>query len=115
MDQVGATLRALRPTKITDVKEALERWEDEIRKHAEIIGAAMLNEATKKAISVTMAPPELATHLRLNADMYNTYAQMNWQVLSIVKLKLPSQPTTMWIDVVETIGSSVETTNNQCQ
>ena len=47
---------------------ALERWEDEIRKHDEITGAAMLNEATKKAIVTQMAPSELARHLRLNAD-----------------------------------------------
>ena len=61
----------------------------------------MLNEATKKAIVTEMAPPELATHLKLNADRYNTYALMRWQVLSHVNLKLPSQPTSMWIDHVE--------------
>ena len=68
-----------RPTKITDVRELLrapERLEDEIRKHEENTGAAMLNEATKKAIATDMAPPELATHLKLNAHRYNTYAQM---------------------------------------
>ena len=61
----------------------------------------MLNEATKKAIVTEMAPPELATQLKLNADRYDTHAQMTWQVLSYVNLKLPSQPTTMWIDHVE--------------
>ena len=49
----------------------------------------MLNEATTKAFVTEMAPPELATHLRLNDNRYNTYAQMTWQVLSWVKLKLP--------------------------
>ena len=50
---------------------ALEQWENESRKHAEGPGAAMLNEATKKAI---VAPPELATHLKLNVDRRTTYA-----------------------------------------
>ena len=39
--------------KIVDIKDllpALEKWEDEIRKHEEVTGAAMLNKATKKAI-----------------------------------------------------------------
>ena len=80
---------------------ALERWEDEIRKHYEITGAGTLNESTKKAIVTEMAPPEQATHLTLNADRYNTYAQMKRQVLSYVNLKLPSQPTTTWIDNAE--------------
>ena len=35
---------------------------DEIKKHKEITGSAMLNEGTKKAIVTEMAPPELATH-----------------------------------------------------
>ena len=57
MNQSGATVRALRPTKIADIKDfvlALEGCQDEIRKHEEITGAAMLNEAaTKKAIAST--------------------------------------------------------------
>ena len=39
--------------KIVDIKDllpALEKWEDEIRKHEEVTGAAVLNKATKKAI-----------------------------------------------------------------
>ena len=43
----------LRPMKIVDTKDllpALAKWEDEIRKHEEVTGAAMLNKATKKAI-----------------------------------------------------------------
>ena len=73
---------------------------DEIRKHEEITGAAMLNGATKKAVATERAPPELATHLRLNAARYNTNSQMIRQVLSCVNLKLLSQPTTMWTDHV---------------
>ena len=42
-----------------------------------------------------MAPPEMATHPKLNADRYNTYAQMKWQVLDFASLQLASQPTTM--------------------
>ena len=61
----------------------------------------MLNDATKEAIVTKMAPPELGTHVKLNADRYDAYAQMTWQVLSYVNLKLPSQPTIMWIDHVE--------------
>ena len=52
----------------------------------------MVNEATKRAIVTEMSPPELAAHLKLNADRYNTYARMTWQVLRSVNLKLPSQP-----------------------
>ena len=63
------------------------------QKHDEITGAAMLNEATKQVI--------VTEHLKLNADRYYTYAQMKWQMVSHVNLKLPSQPTHMWIDRVE--------------
>ena len=65
MNHICATLRAMKPTKMRDSKDllpALERCENEIRKHDEIIGAAMLNAATKKAIETWMAPLELATH-----------------------------------------------------
>ena len=61
----------------------------------------MLNEATKTAIVTEMAPPELALHLKLNADRYNTTAQTKWLVLSSVNWKLPSQPTSMWVHHVE--------------
>ena len=36
MNQIGATLRTLRPARIVAIKDlllALEKWEDEIRKH----------------------------------------------------------------------------------
>ena len=36
-----------------------------------------------------MAPSELATHLKLNADRHTTYAQMMWQLASHVNLKMP--------------------------
>ena len=84
---------------VKDLLPALERWEDDIRELEEITEAAMLNEATKKDIVIKMAPPELAPHLRLNADRYNTYTQMKWQVLSYVSLKLPSQPTTSGLTI----------------
>ena len=61
----------------------------------------MLNEANKRAIVTEMAPQELATHLKLNADRYSTNASEMWQVVSHVNLKLPTQPTSMWIDHVE--------------
>ena len=48
----------------------------------------MLNEATQKAVVIEMATPELATRLKLNADRYNTCAQMKWQV-SYVNVQLP--------------------------
>ena len=62
----------------TDVKDwfsAVDMCEDEIKNREEITGAAVLNEATKKATVTEVAPPGLATHLRLNADRYNTYVQ----------------------------------------
>ena len=72
MNQIGATLKALRPARIVDIKDlllALEKWEDEIRKHEEITGAATLNKATTKAIVTEMASPELATHLKLQPEL----------------------------------------------
>ena len=47
----------------------------------------MLNEVTKKAIVTEKAPPEMATHLKLNADRYNTYVHMKWQVRQAHKKK----------------------------
>ena len=76
-----------------------QHWK--ICRHADVTGAALLNEATKKSIVAEMAPPELATDLRLNADRHNTYAQMKWQVLICGNMKLPRQPTTMRVDHVE--------------
>ena len=73
MNQIGAALRALRPAKFVATHG---KWKDELREHEEITRAALLNEATKKAIVTDMAPPELATHLKLNADRHTTDAQM---------------------------------------
>ena len=53
---------------------------------------AMLSAATEKAIVTKMTPPELATHLKLNPDRYSAYAQMKWQVVNYVTLKLPNHP-----------------------
>ena len=53
---------------------------------------AMLSAATEKAIVTKMTPPELATHLKLNADRYSAYAQIKWQVVNYVTLKLPNHP-----------------------
>ena len=53
INHIGATLRALRPMQTVDVKDlllALEKWDDEIRKHEEGTGAAMLNEVTKNSV-----------------------------------------------------------------
>ena len=50
----------------------------------------MLNEAATKAIETEVAPPDLATHLMLNAERCTTYAKMKWQVVSHVHLKMPS-------------------------
>ena len=72
-----------RVTDINDLLPALARWEDEIRKHEETPGAAMLDDATKKA---TVTETELVTHWKLNA---------------CVNFKLPSQPTNVWVDHVE--------------
>ena len=88
--------------------------EDEIRRHEEITVAAMLNEATKKAIVTNLAPPALPTHLRLNADRYTTYAEMKCQVVSYVDLKMSSQPMDMCIhhvgphDDCEQVEDSIE-------
>ena len=65
-------------TNVKNLLPALERCEDEIRKHKATTRAAKLNEATKKAIVAEMAPPELATHLKRNEDRYNTCAQITW-------------------------------------
>ena len=83
-----------------------------MRKHEETTRAAMLNDATKTVIVTEMAPPELAARLQLDADRYNTYGQMKWQVASCVNMKLPSQPTNMRIDYVEQVdeeGSDTDT------
>ena len=53
-----------------DLSPARWTWEDDTRKHEEVTGARMLNEKIKKANR-----PEV-THLKLNAEMYTTYAQM---------------------------------------
>ena len=74
--------------------------EDEISKHEEVTGA-ILNEATEKVIVAAMAPPELATHVKLNVDRYTTYAQMKLLVVSYVNLKMPSQPMDTCIDHVD--------------
>ena len=71
----------------------------------------MLNDATKTVIVTEMAT-ELAASLQLDADRYNTYGQMKWQVASCVNMKLPSQPTNMRIDYVEQVdeeGSDTDT------
>ena len=57
----------------------------------------MLNEAIKRAIVTEMAPPQLATRLRLNADRQNTYGQMIWQVLRYVNLKV-AEPARKHVD-----------------
>ena len=103
MNQIGATIRALKPPKVNQLKDllpALEKWEDELRRQEDATGAPTLNEPTKKAIITEMAPEELSTHLRLNASKYATYDQMRWQVVNYVNLKLPTQPLDMQIDHV---------------
>ena len=47
MNQIGATLRALRPMKIAHIKHLLR--EDEIRKHREVIGAAIAERSTHES------------------------------------------------------------------
>ena len=98
------TLGALRPTKITDVKDflpALERWEDEIKKHEEITGAPMLQEATEKAIVTEIGAARTGNTFEAERrQIQHAYAPMKW-LASHVNWKLPSQPTTMWTDHVE--------------
>ena len=53
INHVGTTLRALRPKQTGGIKDlllALEKWDDETRKHEAGTGPAMLNEATKKSV-----------------------------------------------------------------
>ena len=67
-------------------------------KHEEVEGLAMLNEATKKAVVTEMAPAQLATHLKLNADRYNTYAvELAGTLLRQLEV---AKPTRMWVDHV---------------
>ena len=53
---------------------------------------AMLSAATEKAIVTKMTPPELATHLKLNADRYSAYAQMKWQVVELRHFEAAEPP-----------------------
>ena len=67
----------------------------ELRRQEEIAEAATLNEPTKKAIVTEMSPEELATPLIFHANKYATHAQMKWQVVNYVNLKL------LWVDHVQ--------------
>ena len=55
MNQIGAALRALRKAKFVATHG---KWKDELREHEEITGAALLNEATKKANRRTVWPSD---------------------------------------------------------
>ena len=91
LDQVGATLRAWRTTQINDIRVHFQRWINGQTRPGNTSKSQEL-PCSKKAIVTEMAPPELATHLKLNADRYNTCAD---------QIRLPSQPTNLWIDHVE--------------
>ena len=51
-----------------------------------------------EAIVTEMAPEEVATHLKLDADKYMTHSPMQWQVANCVTLELPYRLRHMWTD-----------------
>ena len=71
---------------------------------AEAVATAAAENSEEIAVVTKMAPPELATHLKLNAHRYTTYAQVKWQVVRSVNLKMPSRHVDMRIGHVEQHG-----------
>ena len=60
------------------------------RRDQELRGNLMSCHAARGEKEGRNGTPELATHLKQNADRCNAYAQMRWWVVSYVNLKLPS-------------------------
>ena len=98
MNQIGTTLRALRLTTQTYVNGFVPSTGKMGRRDRVSHRSCLLNQATKKAIVIEMVPPELATHLRLDADRYNTYAHMDMAGTQLCQLEVAKPATTMWID-----------------